>query len=117
MLLCRYNYMVCVHAIHTHSHTPLRCVTILRCVVYLWHVSDHLPRHVMTRKCGRLPQHGDVTPRDFQSAHDALQQRGLPASAGAQKTITATQSHRVFQVKLQASLLDSTSGSMSARSV
>lgn len=36
-----------------------------RCGVYLRHVSHHLSRHIVTRKGRWLPQHSDVTPRDF----------------------------------------------------
>lgn len=73
---------------------------ILRCGVHLWHVSDHLPRHVVARERRWLPQHSDVTPRDFQSSHDAFQKCGLPTSTGPQKAITATQNqeHFIFYV-------------------
>lgn len=57
---------------------------------HLGHVSNHLPRDLVSGERRRLPQHGDVAPRDFQSSHDAFQQGGLPAPAGPQQAVAAT---------------------------
>lgn len=94
-LLCRPYYLVHTHVIHTG--VPLNAERhIFRCGVYLRHVSHHLPWHVMTRERRGLPQHSNVTPRDFQRTHDAFQKCGLPTSTGPQQAITATQNQEHF---------------------